>query len=44
VSRALLHLLSLEVALTDEPASVEQTAAIRPAADINPLAKRRSLG
>jgi hypothetical protein len=31
-------------ALTDEPASVEWTAAIRPAADINPLARRRCLG
>jgi Transposase len=32
------------MALTDEPASVERTAAIRPAADINPLARRRCPG
>jgi hypothetical protein len=32
------------MALTDEPASVERTAAIRPAADINPLARLGCLG
>jgi hypothetical protein len=36
--------MSPVLALTDEPASVERTAAIRPAADINPLARRGCLG
>jgi hypothetical protein len=41
---AALHCTSRVLALTDEPASVERTAAIRPAADINPLARRGCLG
>jgi hypothetical protein len=39
-----LHCMGPVMALTDESASVERTAAIRPAADINPLARRRCLG